>query len=331
MQDLIKDIENKKFAPYYLLDGDEPFFLDLIIKSLEENVLEEEQKSFDRHAFYGSEASWVQIVNTAKQFPMFGGKQLVLVKEAQIRKEAHDLLSRYFEQPAAQTILIILLKSSLDKRSKPYKKAKEKGVVFSSKGLYDNQIPEFVRDQIIAFGREASQEVSFVLAENLGNNLSRIHQEIGKLDLLVEKGKAIDFDAVERYTGISKTYNNFELIDALAERNNKKILKIAWHFSKNKKDHPFLLSLTLVYNFFANLMVVHTLNDQSEMSISKALGLPPFVSRKYLAALRKYPLKKVTYTLAKIRIAFGAAVGVDNTKKTDGEKLMDLVLEISKV
>lgn len=273
---ILKDIKNKKFAPIYFLSGEEPFFIDQVSKAIESDVLTEDEKGFNQTILYGNDVEMADVLALAKQFPMGAERQVVIVKEAQHLFRSIDQLESYAENPQPSTVLVFNYKGkSLDKRKKLYKTLQKNSVVLETKRIYDNQIPDWIETTAKEMGMNLEAKSKFMMAESLGSDLGRIYNELQKLKILAETGN-ITPEIIQKNIGISKDYNNFELRNAIETRNAVKAFKIANYFSQNPKDNPLVVTLSILYQTFSNIIVYHTLSDKSQSNVAKELGLHPF-------------------------------------------------------
>ena len=221
VKQLVTDIKNKNLKPIYLLMGEEAYYIDKISDYIEENVLAEEEKGFNQMVLYGRDVTIEDIVGNAKRFPMMAERQVVIVKEAQDLARTIDKLASYADNPQPSTVLVICYKyKSVDKRKAVYKTIKKKGVVFESKKLYDNQVPDWIRRVLSAKGYSIAPKASQMLVEFLGTDLSKINNELEKLQIVLPKETQITPEHIEENIGISKDYNNFELRKAIGARND---------------------------------------------------------------------------------------------------------------
>lgn len=331
-ESIIKDIKNNKLSPIYFLYGDEPFYIDLISKTIENEVLSEDEKGFNQSVLYGNDVEIANVVALAKQFPMGAERQVIILKEAQHLSRTIDQLESYAAQPQPTTVLVINYKGkSLDKRKKLYKNLKNNAVFFESKKLYDNQIPDWIENTAKELGLTLENKVRFMMADYLGADLGRIYNELQKLKIVVQDGK-ITPEVVERNIGISKDYNNFELRNAIETRNAPKAFKIAKYFNQNPKDNPLVVTLSVLYQTFSNIIVYHTLTDKSQGNVAKELGVHPFFVKDAATAAQNYPLKKATRIISLLREADVKSKGVGSTGNvSDGELLNELVFKIFNV
>src|SRR5690606_31529353 len=250
-ESIIKDIKNNKLSPIYFLYGDEPFYIDLISKTIENEVLSEDEKGFNQSVLYGNDVEIANVVALAKQFPMGAERQVIILKEAQHLSRTIDQLESYAAQPQPTTVLVFNYKGkTLDKRKKLYKEIQKNGILFESKKLYENQIPDWIENKAKTNGFSIDPKAKFLLAEFIGNDLSRIENELEKLKLIIENG-IITPEIIEKNIGISKDYNNFELRKAIETRNAKKAFEIIHYFGQNPKDNPLVMTLSILFQLFS--------------------------------------------------------------------------------
>lgn len=326
---ILKDIKNKKFAPIYFLSGEEPFFIDQVSKAIESDVLTEDEKGFNQTILYGNDVEMADVLALAKQFPMGAERQVVIVKEAQHLSRSIDQLESYAENPQPSTVLVFNYKGkSLDKRKKLYKTLQKKSVVLETKRIYDNQIPDWIETTAKEMGMNLEAKSKFMMAESLGSDLGRIYNELQKLKILAETGN-ITPEIIQKNIGISKDYNNFELRNAIETRNAVKAFKIANYFSQNPKDNPLVVTLSILYQTFSNIIVYHTLSDKSQSNVAKELGINPYFVKDAVTAAKNYPLKKATRIISFLRETDVKSKGVGSTGNvSDGDLLNELLFKI---
>jgi len=289
---IIDSIHNKKIAPIYLLHGEEPYFINKISKLLEKVVVKNENKSFDQKILYGKEINIDDLICDAKSFPMIDDYQLIIVKSAQDLKKI-EKLEDYINSYQTKTVLVICYYGSKVRKNAKWLKALSKScfIIFESNKLYSNQIPNWVLDFIKKENLLADAKVVSMIIEYLGNDLEKIANEIKKLKSLVKNQKITDLD-VEKYIGISRQYNNFELQDSIANKNYKQALQIISYFSKNSAENPFVLTIGMLYIYFSKLIIYHTLIDKSKKSVSVALKVNPFFTQIYYIGANNYSFEK---------------------------------------
>jgi len=330
---LTKDLQNKIFAPIYLIYGDEPFYIDEIADNLTENVLDETEKQFNQFVVYGRDTNVATLINSCKQFPMIGSKQLIVLREGQdmdLKKEENlSILLSYIAKPQPSTVFVFCHKYKAP--SAKILKAFEKSPlaeIFESKKKYENELPVWISTQVNVKGYKISEKAVSMILEFLGNDLEKIMNELGKLYINHPKEKTITEDIVEQYIGISKDYNIFELLNALAFRDTLKTNRIIIHFANNPKDNPIFKTLPMLFTFFNKLLIAHSLTDKSESNISAKLKLNYFSKKDYMKALQNYPLAKVVAIIGWIRECNTKALGIENNSTNQGDLLRDLAFKI---
>ncbi|MDB5148482.1 MAG: holA, partial [Mucilaginibacter sp.] len=258
--EILKDLKNRKFKPLYLLHGEEPYFIDLVSNYVEHHVLPEHERGFNQTVAYGKDTDIMTVLNAAKRYPMMADYQVVLVKEAQDmkwgkdddNKKSIDPVLSYLENPLPSTILVFCYKyGKFDKRKKTYKAIEKNGLIFESATLYDNKVPAWVEGYVSDKGYKMNQQASAMIAEYLGNDLSKIANELEKLMLNVSAGQEITLKHIQDNIGISKEYNVFELQTALTKKDAYKVNQIINYFESNPKSNTKVLVLGKLNNYFS--------------------------------------------------------------------------------
>ncbi|PIB39111.1 DNA polymerase III subunit delta [Maribacter sp. 4G9] len=326
---IVNDIKQGNIKPIYFLFGEEAYFIDKIASYIADKVLTEEEKGFNQMVLYGRDVSIEDIVGNAKRFPMMAERQVVIVKEAQHLSRTIENLSPYAQNPQMSTVLVFCYKyKKLDKKKTLYKHIKKNGVVFESNKLYENQVSEWLRKTLVSGGYSISHKAAIMLVEYLGTDLGRIHNELEKLKLAIPQKKEITPDDIEQYIGISKDYNNFELKKAIGERNILKATKIVNYFAQNPKDNPFVLTITLLHSFFAQLLQYHGLNDHSPKNVASVLKINPYFVGEYQTAARNFPMKRVSQIIGSLRELDLKGKGVNASNIDQADLLKELLYKI---
>ena len=325
---LLKEIRNKKFEKIYFLHGEEPYFIDVLTKAIQDNALEESERDFNQSILYGKDAEVLSLISELKSYPMMAERRLVILKEAQYFK-AIEQLESYLENPANSTIFVICYKyKTFDARKKILKNALKNGVVFKSEKVKEYQLAEWIQQYIKTTGYELTSKACMLLIESLGNDLGRIVKELEKLAVLIEKGTIINENHIEENIGISKDYNVFELTNAVANKDNLKALKIVDYFEHNPKAADLVFVISNLFKFFSQIMRIHFLPNKSREAVAKALGVHPFVAGELTNAKNKYDPRKIAANIALIHEYDLKSKGVGNTSTTQGELMREMVYQL---
>ena len=330
-EQIIADIKARKFKPVYLLMGDEPYYIDEITDMLVSTVLPEEEKDFNQTIRYGMETDVASVITMARSFPMMSDYQLIVIKEAQNLSKIEEL-EVYAKNPLHTTVLVLNYKNgTLDKRKKLYAEIDKNGIVFESKKIPEYKIPAFISSYMQQKGLTIDAKSAQMLSDYLGNDLSKLTNEIAKLLIVMPKGQVqITPNLIEENIGISKDFNNFELLKAVIEKNTFKVNQIADYFEKNPKNNPLIVTLVVLFNFFSNLMICYWAKNKTEQGIAAELGFRnPYQAKDYVAAIRNYNAFKCMEILSLLRIYDAKCKGVDNVSTPDGELLKELLYKIT--
>ena len=325
---IISDWKKGTYKPVYWLEGEEEYFIDKVMKYAESNILKESETGFNLSVFYGKDADWTAVINSCRRYPMFAERQVVLLKEAQQMRDI-EKLEAYIENPLTSTIFVVSYKEKkVDGRTRLAKLLKEKGVVLTTKKLYDNQLPEWTEELVQSKELSISQKALMLLVDHIGNDLSRIENEIDKIAINLGKRKGITETDVEQYVGVSKDFNVFELQASLATKNLSKAIQIIQYFEANPKAAPIQLILPSLYAFFSKVFMIYGLNTKDEKTIATSLGINPFFIKDYLRTTGVYSYADLERLLLLLSDYNLKSIGINNSGTTDASLLKEMVVKM---
>lgn len=326
---IVNEIQKGNIKPIYFLMGEEPYYIDRISDFIEENILTEEERGFNQMLIYGRDTSIDDIVSNAKRYPMMAERQVVIVKEAQDLSRTIEKLADYAENPQPTTVLVVCYKyKKIDKRKKLHKAITKNGVVFEGKRLYENQVGDWIIKTMKSRGYAISPKAAQMLVEFLGTDLGKIDNELQKLQLICTKGTTISPEIIEENIGISKDFNNFELRKAIGERDTLKAHRIVNYFAQNPKDNPLVVTISLLFSYFSQILQYHGLTDKSKGSVAKQLKVNPYFVSDYTVAARNYPMKKVSKAISLLQETDVKSKGVGAANVSHGDLLKELLVKI---
>lgn len=328
---ILKNIKNKEFLPIYFFHGEEPYFMDVALKSFENDVLEEDEKAFNQTVVYGKDTTFSEVLSLARQFPMMGDKQVIIVKEAQdiiLTEGESNALKMYAENPVESTILIIAYKyKKVDARKAFTKILSTKKMLFLSEKVKDYNIAKWIDAELKTLKLQVKPNIPTLLAEYLGTDLSRISNELQKLKMILKEGQLIDEKLIETNIGISKDFNVFELIKALGKKDEVSAFKIA-HYMGKSKTHTLVMTTGNLYTFFSNLIIFHTMKGESPQNQASTMGIAPFFLTQFADASRFYSLKHCTRAISILREIDLKSKGLGAINMTDSDLLTEMVYKI---
>ncbi|MGQ1908511.1 DNA polymerase III subunit delta [Marinifilum sp. RC60d5] len=328
-EEILRSLKKKEYAPVYFLMGDERFFIDKITDYIIDTAISESERDFNQTILYGKDTDIGTIVTTARRFPMMSERQIVIVREAQNIKNIDQLLS-YVKTPLKSTILVINYKyKSLDKRKSFTKEIAKNGVLFESKKIYDNQVPDWIKKYASRLKYKIDNKAAFLLAEFLGNDLGKITNALEKLSININKSNTITPDDIEKNIGISKDYNNFELQNALGKKDVLKANQIINYFSTNEKNNPMVVTIALLHSYFSKVLKYYFIkNKVNEKAVASSLNINPFFVKDYKQASLNYNPKKLVSIIELLREFDLKSKGYGDISTKHGDLLKELIFKI---
>lgn len=329
--EIIAQLKKKDFRPIYFLHGEEPFYIDQIVDYAAENILSEGERDFNQSVFYAKDTAPIDVLDAATRLPMMSERHVVIVKEAQDFKpnSVWEIFERYFESPSKSTVLIFAHKyKKFDKRSRVYKLLSKHAVVFDSEPVKEYQLAAWITSFIQEKNYQITAKGTALLVEFIGNDLSRIANELEKLFILVPQGEQINEKHIEQHIGISKDYNVFELVNAVLEKDVLKANKIVRYFGQNPKATHITIVLANLHSLYQRLFKVHFAKTEDPRQIASMLGIHPYPAKELVLNKRKHPAKTISRNFSLLREYDLLAKGVNNASIPENELLRELIYKL---
>jgi len=327
-EEIIGNLQKKIYHPIYFLMGEETYFIDKISDYIADNVLTEAEKGFNQTVLYGKDIEPDTIMANARRFPMMANYQVIVVREAQNIKKIEDL-EPYAKNPLNSTILVINYKyKTLDKRKTFAKLIDQKGILFESKKIYDNQLPTWISSYLKSQGYTIAPQAAAMISEYLGADLSKVANELDKLIISLPEGTQITPDLVERNIGISKEFNVYELQNALGERDLLKANRIVNYFGANPSSNPVPVVISSLFSYFTKILNYHFLEDKSQNNVASALQVHPFFVKTYVSAAKNYNIKKLVEIVSILREYDMKSKGFGNNASSPADLQKEMVYKI---
>lgn len=328
---LIAELKAGNYKPVYFISGEVNYYIDMISDYFEQQFIAEEYRDFDQTVVYGHETTMLDVLSMAQRFPMMSPVQLVLVKEAQnIDAKQWDALEKYLQNPQPQTVLVFCYRhKSFDKRTKVYKAIDKNGVYYEHGRMYDNQVPEWIANFVKERGYQITQRAATLIAQYLGTDLAKIANEVSKVFISLQQGGTIDISEVEQNIGISKNFNDFELVKAIGNKDVLLCNRIVNYYSANPKDNPLQRTLENLYSFVIKTMLYHQAPDKTPNAVAKVIGVNPFFVGDYSKAASNLSLGKLASCIGYLYETDLRSKGIRNSGSvTEGELLKELVFKM---
>lgn len=331
---VLQDLKAKKYAPIYFLQGDESFYIDVITEYIEKNILSDADKAFNQVVAYGQDIDITTILNHARAYSMFSDRKVVIIKEAQEikgfdKKENQTMLEAYIKNPLPSTILVFSYKNkTLDARKTLAKIVDKHAILVTTKKMYDNEVPSWSLNYVRSKGFNISVGGNALLCESVGNNLSRIANEVDKLVINIDSKVEITEALVQKYVGESKEYSVFELQKALAQKNVLKANKIIDNFASNPKNNPLVVVVGSLASYFLKVLMIHHAANKDEKILASVLKVNPFFVKDYIAASRLYSPQKTLSIIHYLKETDLQSKGVTASGMKESDMLKELIFKI---
>lgn len=309
-------LRKKEFSPVYVLHGEEGYFVDALVKEFE-NVLPDDEKEFNLNVLYAPRIDMSQVPEMCHRVPMFSDRQIVIIKEAQaVGANNLKVLNKYLEYPSPSTVLVVAGRGDVLKGDfMSTAKKSDHVTLFESKKIYEKELPGYITSFIKSRGLSVDPKALSMLSEYIGTDLSRLYNEIDKLIDILGPNAMVTPEAIERHIGFSKSFNAFELVEALANKDSHKVYRIADYFRANPKAVPLVMATASIFSFFSDLLVTYFAKDKSERGLMAALGIKwPVQFKKFAAGRINYNAFQVIEIIRAIRAFDRQSKGADSRR-----------------
>lgn len=329
---LLGEIRASRLAPFYLLQGEEPYFIDRLSEALRKAAIPDESaREFDETILYGADATIDQLAGAARQYPMMGERVLAMLKEAQSLRDARGALAKLEPlalKPSPGAIVAVTFKAEPLKESHALVKAVRKGggVVFNSTKLREWELNTFITDYCHEKNTRIDRKATEMLKEYVGADLSRLAADIDKL-AVATSGGAISAETIEKNIGYSKDFNNFELIRAFSRRDYAACMRIVDYFERNPADNPVIVTVAMLFRYFSQLMLAHYAPERSDRALMAQLGMhSPWQLGEIKPGLQNYRAASVLRIIHALRLLDCHSKGIGSVEK-DYQLLRQFVYE----
>ncbi len=326
---ILNNLKKGLVHPIYLLQGEEPYYIDVISDYIEENILTEAERGFNQTVFYGKDSNALTIAESCMRFPMMAQRQVIIVKEAQSLQKI-DILASYAEKPMESTVLVLAYKyKKLDSRTKLAKLIKKNGVVFTSDKIREYKLPGWIENYLATRNFSIAPQAAQLLTAYLGADLGKVANELNKLIVAVKDTDRITIDHIEKNIGLSKEYNLLELQDALGKRDVFRANQIIKHFGANPNANPIQRTIPTLFGYFSNMFAYHFLKNKSEQNVAAELRIHPFFAKNLIIAAKKYTPTKLYEIIGILREYDMKSKGFDtSTNVSTGDLQKEMIYKI---
>ena len=283
-EDLKSRLRQKTLDPLYLFTGEEDYLIEEAIQSIKNESLTAEEQEANFHTFYADDLNWNDFLPLAQTFPFVGKNRLIVLKRLEKMKKENEAIKRLanFFQKKRPSLYIILTAEKIDQRTKLGKVLNEKAVTVQFYKLFENQVPAWIVQRVRSSGRTISLSLAQIMTQILGNNLSRIDNELTKIYLYMVRDKQITREHLAIVSEGARIFSVFDLVKNLGERRAESSLKILNNLMDEGTNA--LLLLTMIVRQFRHLCLAKSLMQQGKgaAELARSIHLPMIFTRQII-------------------------------------------------
>lgn len=279
MKRLKEDLKSGQLNQVYLLCGEEAY-----LKKYYKNELRKALISPDdtmNYAYYEGKGIVVnEVIDLAETLPFFSERRLIIMEDTGLFKSSSSELADYLKE-MPDTTYMVFVESEIDKRNKLYKAVQSKGCVVELGKQDEDTLYRWVAGAMKREGKQvADQTIRHFLAK-VGPDMENIQKELEKLFCYTLDKEIIAKEDVEAICTEQITNQVFDMVNAVAEKEQRKALD--YYYDLLALKEPPLRILFLLSRQFKLLMEVKALDGQGvgRKEIAEKVGLNPYVVGKY--------------------------------------------------
>lgn len=295
MKMLAEDIKNGSFKTSYLLYGEEAYLRSQYRDRLK-NALAAPQDTMNVSYFEGKGIRPEEIIDLAETLPFFASRRVILIENSEFFKVKCDKLADYLPS-MPDTAYLIFVETAVDKRNRLYKAVKDKGRVVEFQTQDENTLTKWILGILKREGKQISRSTLSLFLERTGTDMEHISRELEKLLSYTYERDVITTQDVEEICAVLTTNRIFDMIRAIAEKNQKQALKLYYDLLTLKESPRGILSL--LARQFQQLLLVKSLmaKGYDQASMASKTGLAPFIVRRLMGQARNFTAEQLTSAL----------------------------------
>ena len=325
--ELQKAIRNNSLPDLIYLFGSEKFFLDRALQQITDAVVPDDARDFNLQVFHAKENPVDAVLDSVRTLPVFSPRRLVILKNAD-KLPAADLeaLTGYIAEPVPETCLVFV-GEKIDRRKKFFQNFQKTGALVEFKGLYENQIPSFVKEQASSSGYSFTEDAMALFCRRSGTSLQEIDGELQKLFQYVgvEK-KLVDVDDVRAIVSDTRVDSIFDMVNAIGRREAGEALRLLGRLL-DEGIAP-LVVLSMLTRHFRQLWMARELIDEGagRKDISKRIGVNPYFIDGLISQAKLFRHSQFRRSF---ELFLATDIALKSTGSNPGAMLEELLLDIS--
>lgn len=295
MKNIDEDIKRGQFAQVYLLYGEEAY-LKKQYKDKLKHAMVPEGDTMNFSAFEGKSINPKEIIDLAETLPFFEDRRVILIENSGFFKNACEELAEYLPQVAPATHFIFV-EDEVDKRSKMYKAAKASGRIVEFLPQTEELLTRWILGRLKREGKNITGSVMQLFLTKTGTDMGNIDRELEKLLCYTLDRDVITAEDVEAVVTEQTTNKIFEMVNAVAEHNQRRALDLYYDLLTLKEPPMrimFLISRQFQILFHVRDMAAKGLDQQT---MAKKAGIPPFAVRKNVSQAKGFTMEQLKQAL----------------------------------
>lgn len=295
MRTIDEDIKTGQFKQIYLLYGNEAY-LKKQYKDKLKKALADAEDTMNFSAFEGKDINVKEVIDLAETLPFFAERRVILIENSGFFKNAADEMAEYIKQ-AAPTTYFLFVEEEVDKRSKMYKAVKNAGKIVEFAEQNEDVLTRWVLGRLKREDKKITGSVMQLFLSKTGTDMGNIDRELEKLFCYTMGRDVITAEDVEAVTTEQISNKIFDMVNAVAEHNQKKALDLYYDLLALKE--PPMRILFLISRQFQILFNVKsaTAKRVDNRTIAQKAGIPEFAVRRNQAQARNFTQEQLRQAL----------------------------------
>lgn len=291
MKTIDEDIRNGQFQSVYLLCGEEAY-LKKQYKDKLKRAMADPDDSMNFSAYEGKGINPKEVIDLAETLPFFADRRVILIENSGFFKNSCEELAEYILQ-VPETTHIIFVEDEIDKRSKLYKAVKNAGKIVEFTSQTEELLTRWVLTRIKKEGKNITGSVMQLFLNKVGNDMGNIDRELEKLLCYCMEKEVIEAADVEAVTTEQTTNKVFDMVNAIAEHNQRKALDLYYDLLTLKE--PPMRIMYLISRQFQILLNIKDMSGKGfdNAAMAKNAGIPPFAVRRNLSQAKGFTMQQL--------------------------------------
>ncbi len=279
----------------YLLYGTEGY-LKKQYKDKLKNALAAPEDNMNFTAFSGKNINPKELIDLAETLPFFAERRVLLVEDSGFFKNSCEDLAEYLPQ-IAPAACFLFVEEEVDKRSKMYKAVKKLGSVVEFSAQSEELLTRWIVFRLKKEGKNITGSVLQLFLSKTGTDMGNIDRELEKLVCYALDRDVITAEDVEAVVTEQTTNKIFEMVNAIAEHNQRKALDLYYDLLTLKE--PPMRIMFLISRQFQILFNIRDMSARGldNATMAKVAGVPPFAVKRNVSQAKGFTMQQLKQAL----------------------------------